>query len=143
MPTSETMRKVRSSVRFADEEDDSKGKERDQSGIGEGDTESQRGRSNSQVLTESDDSDTVDIPRVQSQLSMLIKDKRKQSGSQDLGPSSQSENAKTIEAKKKREELLKMGRKAAAPIIPTSRPRRPSEEENDRRYRSPSPQITF
>lgn len=143
LPTFDAMRKVRSSVRFADDEDateESKGQERP--GFEKDDLAESRERSNSQALADSDDSDErTGLPRVQSQLSVLIKDKRKQSGSQDIGPSSQPESERTTESKRKREELLKMGREAAAPIIPTSRSRRPSREEDDRRYRSPSPNV--
>ena len=146
LPIAEGMRKVRSSVRFADDEDvTAKGKGQERPGLEEDDDlADSRERSNSQVLASSDDSDgRTGLPRVQSQLSVLIKDKRKKSGSQDLGPPSQPESERTVESRRKREELLKMGRQAAAPIIPTSRSRRTSREEEDGRYRSPSPNATF
>ncbi|ETN40198.1 uncharacterized protein HMPREF1541_04474 [Cyphellophora europaea CBS 101466] len=147
LPTSEAIRKVRSSVRFADEDDSipaDKGKRVERPGLDEGDDREKRGRSNSQVLTDSDGSEGApELQRVHSQLSMLIKDKRKQSGSQDLGPCSQPESERAAEARRKREELLKQGRQAAAPIIPTSRPGRPSYDDEGGRDRSPSPNATF
>lgn len=143
LPTVAAMRKVRSSVRFADEDDaGEESKDQERPGFEKDDLADSRERSNSQVLADSDDSDErTGLPRVQSQLSVLIKDKRKQSGSQDIGPSSQPENERTTESRRKREELLKMGREAAAPIIPTPRSRRPSRKEDDNRYRSPSPNV--
>jgi hypothetical protein len=145
LPTMAAMRKVRSSVRFADEEDEpdkGKGKARPElEGNGSADT---RERSNSQVLADSDDSeDHISLHRVQSSLSTMIQDRRKQSGSRDIGPSSQPEGTKSTESRRKRDELLRMGRDAAKPTIPTSRSRRSSRERHEDRYRSPSPGATF
>lgn len=145
LPAADVMHKVRSSVRFAEDCESTgqdKGKGRPDSGDDR--TTESRTRPDSQVFADSDDSDELgDIRRVQSQLSMLIHDRRKQSGSQDLGPSSQPDGERYLEARRKRDELLKMGREAAAPIIPTSRSRRPSREREEQRYRSPSPNATF
>ena len=129
------MRKTRSSVRFADETDPMgslKGKER---------AEPCRSRADSQVLADSDDSEETPTPglqRVHSQLSMLIKNKRQESGT--LGPTP-AESAKIVEGKKKEDDLLRQGREAAAPIIPRSR--RGSQERRDSKFRLPSPNSTF
>ena len=136
------MRKTGSVVRFADEEDDaSKGKEKAVSRPGS--PEKTRSRQGSQVI-DSDDSEELDriqLPRTQSQLSMAIKDRRKKSGSRDLGPEPavQQEVGKKSETKRKEEELLKMGRQAAAPRIPKGR----TGNGEDQGYRSPSPGPTF
>lgn len=145
LPTMAAMRKVRSSVRFADDDESlNKGKERGRPEMEEDNTTENRTRSNSQVFADSDDSEEKgELTRVQSQLSMLIQDRRKQSGSQDIGPSSQPEGGKSAEARRKREELLRMGREAAAPTIPSSRSRRTSRDAEQDRYRSPSPNATF
>jgi hypothetical protein len=145
LPTMASIRTSRSSVRFADNAvimDSGKGKAREESD-NEDDSEN-RGRSNSHALADSDDpEEQAELPRVHSQLSMMIQDRRKQSGNQDVGPSSQPEGGKFLEARRKRDELLKMGREAAAPIIPTSRSRRTSRDKEEDRYRSPSPNATF
>lgn len=142
LPAGSAMRKVRSSVRFADDTEDPTGSLKDKE-IGK-EPEPARDRANSQVFADSDSSEeefeAPGLPRVQSQLSMLIKTKRQQSGSHDLGPS-QPESDKLAETRKKNEELLRIGREAAKPIIPRSR--RGSKERIDSRFRSPSPGATF
>lgn len=135
------MRKTGSVVRFADEEEDiwkRKGKEAARPESPE--KLRNRGRASSEVI-ESDDSDEVQLPRTTSQLSMAIKDRRKKSGSQDLGPEPTTDAAprKKSEAKKKEEEILDMGRRAAAPQIPKGLP----GSDNDVGYRPPSPGPTF
>lgn len=135
------MRKTGSVVRFADEEED-KGKGKEKAGSRPASPEKTRSRQSSQVI-DSDDSEELDrmqLPRTQSQLSMAIKDRRKKSGSLDLGPEPAAGQAggKKTEAKRKEEELLRMGRQAAAPTIPKGRTGR----GEDAGYRSPSP-TTF
>ena len=141
LSTSPSVSRVRSSVRFADDQIPLNINRNTPPGLGQSSTAANRDRSDSQVFSESDESERASLPRVQSQLSMMIKDKRRKSGSQDLG-ASQPESEKTLAARRKRDELLQMGREAAAAIVPTSRSRRPSTDENTR-YRSPSPGATF
>lgn len=129
-------------VRFADEEDDA-GKGKETAVCRPASPEKTRSRQTSQVI-DSDDSEELDrmqLPRTQSQLSMAIKDRRKKSGSRDLGlePAVQQALGKENERKRKEEELLKMGRQAAAPRIPKGR----TGSGDDRGYRSPSPGPTF
>ena len=141
LPALGWMKKTGSIVRFADEEEDAgKGKGKQMSPPPSPEHLRSRGRTGSQVI-DSDDSDDVQLPRTQSQLSMAIKDRRKQSGSRDLGPGPAvgQEPAKKNEAKQREQELLTMGRRAGAPHIPN--PRTGSGE--DPRYRSPSPGPTF
>jgi hypothetical protein len=138
------LRKNRSSVRFADDGNPTSGKGKDPMRCGTDQQDVPRERSNSQALADSDDecNTGMSLPRVQSQLSMMIDHRRSTAGGKDLGYS-QPPSAKASEAQRKREELLAAGRAAAAPIIPQSRSRRPSLEEEIRRYRSPSPGATF
>lgn len=140
-PTS--MRKNRSSVRFVDLDEDANGTAKGKGRADEFQPEPMRERGNSQVVEDEgdDESDGLGpgIQRVQSQLSMMIKDRRAQSGSQDLGPS-QPESDKNTEAHKKREELLRIGREAAKPIIPRSRRGSPRDHS---RFETPSPNATF
>ena len=131
-------------MRFADEEEDAgKGKEKAGSPPSSPEKLRSQGRTASQVIDsdDSDDSGKVQLPRTQSQLSMAIKDRRKKSGSRDLGPEAvvQPEPEKKNETKKREEELLKMGRQAAAPRIPKQR----TGSGEDPGYRSPSPGPTF
>lgn len=127
-------------VRFADEEDGtSKGKEKAVSPPPSPEKMRSRERTASQVM-DSDDSDDLgegQFRRTRSQLSMAIKDRLKQSGSRDLGPEpvAQQKQGKQKESKRKEEELLKMGRQAAAPRMPKGRIG--SGEEAG--YRPPSP----
>ena len=102
-----------------------KGKEVSSSPAG-GSPEARRhhGRSGSQVLSDSDDSDGVSLPRVQSNLSKLIKDERKQSGGRELPPMAERRagQGQSAASKKKDDEILAMGRNAGRPIIPKGRP---------------------
>ncbi|KIV91632.1 hypothetical protein PV10_06148 [Exophiala mesophila] len=111
------MRKIGSVVRFADEEEiEGKGKER------EAEPFSESGRRLSQMTTVAhDDSGSstdedqglpLQLPRTKSQLSLLIKHKRDQTGSQDLGPQSPTIPAPSEPKEKSKEaELLSMGRR--------------------------------
>ena len=142
LPALARTRKTGSVVRFADEaENADTGKERVVSPPAS--PEKARPRQASQVI-DSDDSEELDrmqLPRTQSQLSMAIQDRRKKSGSRDLGPEPavQQEVAKKNDTKRKEEELLNMGRRAAAPRIPKGR----GGSGEERGYRSPSPGPTF
>lgn len=141
LPAMGRMRKTGSVVRFADEEEDiGKGKAKEISPPRSPEQVRTRGRTSSQVF-DSDESDEMELPRTKSQLSMAIQDRRKQSGSRDLGlgPVVEQQPGRNNEARRKEEELLTMGRRAAAPQIPKTG--RGSGE--DKRYRSPSPGPTF
>ena len=138
-------RKAGSSVRFEDVPEvigKGKGKER-ASPPAQGSPERLRrnSRSDSQVISDSDGSDGVEMPRVQSNLSKLIKDVRKQGGGREVPPleGTQSRGGQSAASKKKDEEILEMGRKAGAPLIPKGRPGSNVAE----RMRSPSPGATF
>lgn len=111
------MRKSGSIVRFADDSptESWKGKERE--------TEpTQAGRTLSQMTTVADDDpdsstdedqdQPLQLPRTKSQLSLLIKHKRDQTGSLDLGPQSPTTSAPSGPKDKTKEaELLSMGRR--------------------------------
>jgi hypothetical protein len=142
--SSATLKKNRSSVRFADDESTTLDKGKQPIRCEPDQRDLLRERSNSQALADSDDEShtAISLRRVQSQLSMMIDHRRMTSGAIDP-KQSQPPNEKVTEAQRKREDLLKAGRAAAAPIIPQSRSRRPSLEEEKRRYRSPSPGATF
>ena len=111
------MRKIGSVVRFADEEEtEGKGKGR------EADPTSESGRRLSQMTTvahddsgsstDEDQDQPLQLPRTKSQLSLLIKHKRDQTGSQDLGPQSPTIPAPSEPKEKSKEaELLSMGRR--------------------------------
>lgn len=121
------MRRPGSIVRFADEiprEELSKGKERDEpiSPQREENLGPSRLRTSmaSEAISDSSDSDSssdhMELPRSKSQLSLLIKNKRSETGSSDIGPP-QTQEAKAKEkearekAKSKEQELLSMGRR--------------------------------
>ena len=114
LPAMGRMRKTGSVVRFADEEEElGKGKGKALSPPpGPDQVRGGRGRTSSQVIDsdESDGTENVQLPRTQSHLSMAIKDRRKKSGSRDLGPDplAQTEPGKKNESKQREEELLKM-----------------------------------
>ena len=97
-------------------------------------------RKSSQALTDSEDSEAGGLTRVASTLSMMIKDHKRQSGSQDLGTPSPAvaEQGRTSDSKKKEEELLQMGRNAAKPTIP-----KPKKDFRDPGYQSPDERTTF
>lgn len=97
-------------------------------------------RKSSQAVSDSEESEPGGLTRVTSKLSMMIKDHKRQSGSQDLGPPSPAvaEQGRTSESKKKEEELLKMGRNAAKSTIP-----KPKKEFRDPGYQSPDERTTF
>jgi hypothetical protein len=144
LPALGRMRKTGSVVRFADEDEEigiGKGKGKEPARPESPEKLRNRGRTSSQAI-DSDDSDEVQLPRSTSQLSMAINDRRKQSGSRDLGPEPTGEEPapKKSEAKIKDEEILKMGRRAAAPQIPKALP---GSDAHDVGYRSPSPGPTF
>jgi hypothetical protein len=129
--------RIRSSVRFSDDTKDAAESPRRKQRL------SFRERSHSQVLADSDDSDetvVANLPRNASNLSQLIKDKRQQSGTLDLGPAP-PDNVELMEAKKKEEELLRKGREAAKPNIPRSR--HPSRERPSGEYFGPDDMSTF
>jgi hypothetical protein len=135
------MRKTGSVVRFADEDEEigmGKGKGKEPARPESPEKLRNRGRTSSQVI-DSDDSDEVQLPRSTSQLSMAINDRRKQSGSRDIGPEASGEE--TLPKKSaKEEDLLKMGRRAAAAQIPKGLP---GSEAHDVGYRPPSPGPIF
>ena len=138
------MRKTGSVVRFADEDEEiSKGKEKQESPPTSPQSLRSRGRTGSQVVDsdESSENEGPQLPRTTSQLSMAINDRRKKSGSRDLspGPGAPAEAGKKSEFKRKEDELLKMGRTAAGPTIPKGR----TGSGEDPGYRSPSPGPTF
>jgi hypothetical protein len=144
LPAMARMRKTGSVVRFAEEDEEiGKGKAKEVPPPESPTNLRSRGRTGSQVIDsdESGDSDEVRLPRTKSQLSMAIQDRRKQSGSQDLGPQTArpQEAAKSKEGQRREEELLKMGREAAAPQIPRGLP----GGERGEGYRPPSPGPIF
>lgn len=113
------MRKSGSIVRFADEvqEDIKKGKEKE-SQVGGEDTGSLLSQVMNVIEDESlssadeDEGRPLEITRTKSQLSLLIKHKRSETGSQDLGPQSPSTAGPSkSKDKTKEEELLSMGRR--------------------------------
>jgi hypothetical protein len=146
LPALGRMRKTGSVVRFADEDEEigrskGKGKETETSPPLSPEELRARRRTSSQVFDsdESTEGDEVRLPRTTSQLSMAIQDRRKQSGSRDLGPEPGGAAAKTRESRKREEELLSMGRRAGAVRI--AKPR--TESGEDHGYRTPSPGPTF
>jgi hypothetical protein len=135
-------RKTGSVVRFEEEPQViCKGKERAQSPAHEcTEASHRRQRSDSQVISDSDELEPTGLPRVQSNLSKLIKEERKSSGGEERLPAQpQAAPAPSTAARRKEEEILAMGRKAGAPIIPKGRPGSRIAE----RMRSPSPGATF
>lgn len=118
------MSKTKSVVRFADEspqdEDKGKGKEApsrfpvenvDPSAL----QPSMPGSASASEDDESSD-DAVELPRTKSHLSLLIKHKREETGSLDLGPEGRSgetsrKSKEKDKAKSKEEDLLSMGRR--------------------------------
>ena len=136
-------RKTGSVVRFEDVPEvigKGKGRESISSPLG-GSPEDRRNleRSASQVISDSDESDEITMPRTQSNLSRLIKNVRKESGSGQLPPVKRSAEGQSEASRKKDDEILEMGRKAAAPVIPQGRP----GSDIAQRMRSPSPGATF
>lgn len=147
------MRKTGSIVRFADEDpqDLRKGKEKEivpplqHENIGPA---GQRTSIATEALFNDDEAssdDHMELPRTKSQLSLLIKIKRDENGSQDLGPDEKAQEPKgkdkdTGKAQSKEEELLSMARgdgvtKAGGVQVPKSLR---LSEHDDPGYTSPS-----
>jgi hypothetical protein len=152
------MRRPGSIVRFADElseDDGSKGKEREvvASSLRDENIGPSRLRTSmaSAAICDASDSDTssdghMELPRTKSQLSLLINNKRSETGSSDIGPESQPKaaNGKDKDAREKtrskEEELLSMGRRdgvTKAGGIQVPKQQRVSELEGPG-YESPS-----
>lgn len=126
------MKKTGSVVRFADEipQELRKGKEKEilpPAGDENAGPSRLRTSMTSEAISDDDDDDDEDndndssdddtgLPRTKSQLSLMIKNKRDETGSSDLGPETQAHEMKGKEkekqkAKSKEEELLSMGRR--------------------------------
>ncbi|EXJ81153.1 hypothetical protein A1O3_07443 [Capronia epimyces CBS 606.96] len=164
------MKKTGSVVRFADEipQDWRKGKEK--ATLADDSMGPSRLRSSfaSSALTDeenSSDDDNVRLPRTKSQLSLLIKQKRDETGSQDLGPEAkaqgrggQDEGKNNDEGKgkgkgkgkentkSKEEELLSMGRRGGvtkAGGVQVPKPQRLSEHDDPGHISSSSPEPLF
>jgi hypothetical protein len=151
------MRRPGSIVRFADElatDDTSKGKEREvSSSLRDENLGPSRLRTSMASATIVDDTDSdsssggqMELPRTKSQLSLMINNKRSETGSFDIGPEAQPQvaNRKDKEAREKtrskEEELLSMGRRdgvTKAGGIQVPRQQRVSELEGPG-YESPS-----
>lgn len=158
------MKKTGSVVRFADEiempEEFGKAKGREQPRMMENEPERPSRLRRSSGVFDDDDHDHeeqddeeedeedsgLELPRTKSQLSLLIHETRKQSGSQNLGPSVLSPASKGDQPLGKEEEkLLSMGRKdgvtKAGGVQLPERQRLRSNSGN--KYRSPSPPPLF
>ncbi len=124
LPALSRMSKTKSVVRFADDspQDDDKGKGKEAPSKFPGENvdpsalqPSMPGSSSASDDEESSD-DAVELPRTKSQLSLLIKHKREETGSLDLGPEARSgetsgKSKEKDKAKSKEEDLLSMGRR--------------------------------
>lgn len=144
LPAMNRMSKTGSRVRFSIDEPDERGKAKEVLPGVEDDIKEAyhtHGRKTSQAISDSDDSDGVELPRVQSNLSKMIKDHQRSSGSQDLGPPSPAitQQGRSKESRKKEDDLLAMARNAARPVIPRSR----SGRTYDPGYQSPDERTTF
>ncbi|KAJ9611484.1 hypothetical protein H2200_004668 [Cladophialophora chaetospira] len=151
------MRRPGSIVRFADEEEETgKGKEREgpTSPVREENLGPSRLRTSMASAAISDGSDSesdsssdqMELPRTKSQLSLLIRNRRSETGSSDIGPAGQTKESKGKEkevrekAKSKEEELLSMGRRdgvTKAGGVQVPKQQRVSELD-DTGYASPS-----
>ncbi|RMZ91230.1 hypothetical protein DV736_g1524, partial [Chaetothyriales sp. CBS 134916] len=100
-----------------------------------------RERSNSDVISDSDEADGMMMTRAESNLSKLIRSERRQSGGPELSSAQgrQTRSSQKSSSTRKEEEILEMGRKAGAPVIPKGRP----GSEAPERFRLPSPGATF
>ncbi|EXJ62363.1 hypothetical protein A1O7_02797 [Cladophialophora yegresii CBS 114405] len=151
------MRRPGSIVRFADElpqVDPDKSKEREQptSPLREENLGPSRLRTSMASAAISDDTDSdsssspMELPRTKSQLSLLINNRRSETGSSDIGPAAQVQESKGKDndarqkARSKEQELLSMGRRdgvTKAGGVQVPRQQRVSELE-DPGYQSPS-----
>ncbi|EXJ78455.1 hypothetical protein A1O1_08855 [Capronia coronata CBS 617.96] len=156
------IRKTGSVVRFADEipQDIGKGKEKEM--LHDDRTGPARLRSSlaSDALTDEDDSsenEHVGLSRTKSQLSLLIRKKRGETGSQDIGPETRSpsseDRGKSSEkgkgkdnAQSKEDELLSMGHRGGvtkAGGVQVPKPQRLSERDDPGYISSSSPEPLF
>ncbi|EXJ66111.1 uncharacterized protein A1O5_10726 [Cladophialophora psammophila CBS 110553] len=151
------IKKTGSVVRFADEVplDVRKGKEREKEAMSPlrdeniGSSRLWRSMSSDTVSDDADDDDSslenMQLPRTKSHLSLLIQNRRDQTGSSDIGPATESRDSSGKEkekekAKSKEEELLSMGRRdgvTKAGGVQVPKQHRISELE-DPGYMSPS-----
>jgi hypothetical protein len=145
------MKKSVSTVRFADEMPEvagkGKGKER-----GSPSPEPERPVS-SALKTDSDTDDNsedagpeIPLLRTKSQLSLMIKHRRSETGSQDLGPQEAAGMKMPGKEKTKEEELLSMGRRdgvTKAGGVQVPKQQRASEHAEPRYYSPSSPEPLF